>query len=394
MRQQYYLRQRANGGIYHVIFVDPISNKQIDRTTGTNDEKKANAIAQEWIANGLPEKPRTSTIAKTTTFCDYLVQFWDFEKSMYFRELETMGREPQPEHALEMQKLIERYYRSFFKTILLCQIDGESLQEFIVHLKIERGLASNTVNLARNAALVALKYAKRKKIIKYFDFDAVLRAGGKPKERGVLENHEVEKLFKVKWSSIRARIAVLIALHTGMRLGEIRALRVCDIHENKINVNYSWSKKNRLKCTKNREMREIPIIPYLHNEIMAYIKQMQLFNLDSLLLPGKNPEKPLDSVQIREDYYKVLNEIGIDEKARKERGIVFHSWRHLLAKNLVEKGANKAIGMKILGHKTSHIFDHYASHVDKETFDQMTKVIEMVSKNETPKEPIPFKVVI
>ena len=40
MRQQYYLRQRANGGIYHVIFVDPISNKQIDRTTGTNDEKK------------------------------------------------------------------------------------------------------------------------------------------------------------------------------------------------------------------------------------------------------------------------------------------------------------------------------------------------------------------
>jgi len=392
MRQQYYLRLRH--GIYHVLFTDQLTSKQIDRTTGTSDEKRANAIAQEWIVNGLPEKPRTSTIAKTTTFCDYLVQFWDFEKSMYFRELETMGRDPQPEHVFEMQKLVERYYRSFFKTTLLCQVDGESLQEFIVHLKIERGLSSNTVNLARNAAFVALKYAKRKKMIKYFDFDAVLRAGGKPKERGVLEKHEVEKLFKVKWSSIRSRIAVLIALHTGMRLGEIRALRVCDIHENKIKVNHSWSKKNRLKCTKNKEMREIPIIPYLHNEIMAYIKQMQLFKLDSLLLPGKNPEKPLDSVQIREDYYKVLNEIGIDEKTRKERGIVFHSWRHLLAKNIVEKGGNKAIGMKILGHKTSRIFDHYASITDKKTFDHMIKVIEMVTQDETPKEPIPFKVVV
>jgi hypothetical protein len=38
-----------------------------------------------------------------------------------------------------------------------------------------------------------------------------------------------------------------------------------------------------------------------------------------------------------------------------------------LAKNLVEKGANKAIGMKILGQKTSRVFDKYASHFDKET---------------------------
>jgi len=394
MRQQYYLRQRVHGGIFHVIFIDQLTGKQTDRTTGTNDEKRANAIAQEWIANGLPEKPRTSTIAKTITFCDYLFQFWDFDTSMYFRELETMGREPHQEHSLEMQKTVERYYRPYFKSAPLCKVDGETLQKFIVYLKINRGYSASTVNLARNAAFVALRYAKRKKVIKYFDFDAVLRAGGKSKERGVLEKNEVEKLFKFKWSSVRSRIAVLIAFHTGMRLGEIRALRVCDIHENKITVNHSWSRKNRMKCTKNKEIREIPILHCLYDEIMAYIKKMKLFKLDSLLLPGNNPEIPLDSHQIRDDFYKALAKIGIDDKSRRERGIVFHSWRHLLAKNLVEKGANKSIGMKILGHKTSRIFDHYASHVDKETFDQMTKAIEMVSQNEMVKEPIPFKSIV
>ena len=393
-QKKFYLEPRKPSGIYYYIVRDPVSRKTtVYKSTGTTDRRQAEVIGMEWWTNGIAGCPQTA-IDRKTLFCDYLIQFWDFENSMYFRELETMGREPHQEHTLEMQKIVERYYRSYFKSTLLCHVDGETLQEFIVHLKIKRGLASSTVNLARNAAFVALRFAKRKKMISHFDFDAVLRAGGKSKERGILEKDEVEKLLKVKWPSIRSRIAVLIAFYTGMRLGEIRALRVCDIHENKITVKHSWSRKNRLKCTKNKEIREIPIIPWLHDEIMAFIKQMKLFKLDSLLLPGKNLEIPLDSVQIRKDYYRALADIGIDDKTRRERGIVFHSWRHLLAKNLVERGANKAIGMKILGHKTSRIFDHYASHIDKETFDQMTKAIEIVNRNDTPKEPIPFKVVV
>ena len=145
MRQSYYLRQRKPGGSIHAIFIDPMTGKQTDRTTGTNDEKKAHAIAQGWLANGLPDKPSASTVAKTTTFCDFLHQFWDFDTSGYFREFETMGREPQPDHAFEMQKVVERYYRPYFLTKLLCQIDGETLQQFIVYLKIERKLAASTL---------------------------------------------------------------------------------------------------------------------------------------------------------------------------------------------------------------------------------------------------------
>jgi hypothetical protein len=62
----------------------------------------------------------------------------------------------------------------------------------------------------------------------------------------------------------------------------------------------------------------------------------------------------------------------------------------LIAKTLSEKGINKAIGMKILGHKTSHIFDHYAVHEDKETFDLKYEAIKKIAQAETPKEPIPF----
>ncbi|MDR2943090.1 MAG: hypothetical protein LBV17_10915, partial [Treponema sp.] len=90
-------------------------------------------------------------------FCDYIYQFWDFETSNYFRELETMGKEPHREHASEMQKSVDRYYRPYFESLPLQEITEELLQEFVVHLKIDKRLAASTVNSARNAAFVALR---------------------------------------------------------------------------------------------------------------------------------------------------------------------------------------------------------------------------------------------
>ena len=391
-QKKFYLEARKPSGIYYYIVRDTVSRRTLAyKSTGTTDIKLAENIGMEWWANGIPGKTSKSGIDRKILFCDYLFQFWDFETSNYFRELETMGREPHIEHAIEMQKNVDRHYRPYFKTTLLCQIDEESLQVFIIYLKTQKHLAASSINSIRNVSMKALRYAKSKKMINYFDFDAVIRAGGKAAKRGVLENEEADKLFKAKWSSIRARIAAFISYHTGMRIGEVRALRVCDIHPDRISVRHSWARLSKSKSTKNKEIRDIPILPEVYEEIFAYIKQMNFIKLDSLLIPGKNPEIPLDSHQIRDDFYNVLDKLGIDEKTRKERNIVFHSFRHLLAKNLVEKGANKAIGMKILGQKTSQIFDHYSDHVDKETFRQMAKAIEIVSKKETPKEPILFK---
>ena len=174
MRQSFYLRQKKSNGLFSAIFIDPVTEIRTERATGTNDEKKATAIAQGWLANGFPDNPVKNNIAKTTTFCDYLHQFWDFDTSEYFREQETMGKAPQVEHALEMQRVVDRYYKQYFQNKLLCQIDENTLQEFIVYLKIDKKLAVSTVNSARNASIRALRFAKRKKIIKSFDFDNVI----------------------------------------------------------------------------------------------------------------------------------------------------------------------------------------------------------------------------
>jgi integrase len=201
----------------------------------------------------------------------------------------------------------------------------------------------------------------------------------------------------LEWRDLRARHINLIASQTGMRMGEIRALRICDIHKDRICVEHGWSRKEGLKSTKNRKMREIPIFSALYEELQEYIKGLESrFRLDSLLFPGTDPEKPYDNRQIGKELAYMLKKIGINDEIRKERGIVFHSWRHYTAKNLAEV-TNRAIGMAILGHKTSRLFDKYAAHVDKETFKKMTKAIKQGLRPGPDKkstEPIPFHKVV
>jgi len=382
-QKKFYLEPRKPSGIYYYIVRDPVSRRTITyKSTGTTDKRQAETIGMDWWTNGIPGKMPSSCVARQTLFCDYLFQFWDFETSGYFRELETMGKEPHPEHAIEMQKIVERYYRPYFQSELLCKINEESLQKFVVYLKIEKHLAASTVNLARNAAMKALRYAKQKHIIKDFDFDSVLRAGGKSNARGILEKEEIEKLLSLEWDNAKSFLAVKICYQLGLRMGEVRAIRICDIHETHINIEHSWAKISKMKGTKNKETRAIPILPSLYAEIMAYIKselpEESRHKLDSFLLPGKTPDKPYDNRHIGKNFNKMLEKIGIDDAARKERNIVFHSWRHLLAKNLAESGTNKAIAMKILGQKTGRIFDMYADHVDKETFRKMAIAIDNV----------------
>ncbi|MDL2230026.1 site-specific integrase [Treponema sp. OttesenSCG-928-L16] len=371
--RHFYLHQREQSGIWYVTFTNPLTGKLgIRRSTKTTNKRKAESQAQEWLREGIPDIPQSHSII----FCDYLNDFWNRETSNYYREIKTLGKDPKPRHFKDMQSVVRRYFLDYFKKQLLGQVDEMNLHDFLVYLRLDKGLAPSTVNQARNAAFVALKYAKRRKLIRNFDFDAVLRVSGKTKDRGILEREEVDELFIRTWRDPRSRLMNLIASQTGMRMGEIQALRICDIHQEAISIVHSWNKVDGgLKSTKNNECRTVPILPELTIEIQTYIKQYRkTFRTDSFLFPSNLENTPYDDKQVRKDFYSTLKEIGISEVERRERNIVFHSWRHYCAKNLAQV-ANRAIGMAILGHKTSAMFDHYADHADKETFKKMAQAI-------------------
>jgi len=388
--RRYYLRQRSENGKWYAIIMNPATKKpDFSRCTGTNDEKQAHSIAQEWMVNGPPDICRVSknvSEKRNMPFCEYLRGQWQFDTSEYIKEKITEGKEPRKSHPLEMIGLVDRYFKPYFGKTPLCEITEEKLSEFLVYLRTEKepekktrkekGLSVSTVKLARNAAVVPLRYAKRKKIIRNFNFDDVIKVSGEFEERGILSRDQVEALFKLEWRDPRSRLICLVASQTVMRIGEIRALRVCDILEDRINVQHSWSEDDGgLKCTKNRANRTIPILPELYKELDAYMRESGRYSrLDNLVFPGKKDGKPYSHKQVNMDFYQMLEKIGISDKNRKNVNIVFHSWRHYGAKHLAEV-TNRTVGMAILGHKTPRLFDHYANHTDNDTFEGMKKAI-------------------
>jgi integrase len=371
--QLYYLSQRKDSSIWYAALRDPVSgNVGTKKSTGTSVRREAETVAQLWLRDGMPRTSKESF----ETFVGFLDHFWDFENSKHFKEMVTMGKNVTRRHANDMRHVVSRYYKPYWGQKRLKDIDELQLQDFLVWLKTDRGLSASTVNLARNAAFVGIKFAKRHRLLRFFDFDAVLRCSGKPKGRGILEREEVQKVFQEEWRDERSKLINLIASQTGMRMGEVRALQVRDIVMNRIYVRHAWSRADGgLKCPKNGEERVIPLMSQLKDSIDRYLEKKPFrSDPDAFVFPSEVPGVPYDEKQVVEDFYRVLSSIGITKEERKARNIVFHSWRHYCAKNLAAV-ATKSIGMKILGHKTSVMFDHYSDHVDKETFKAMEEAM-------------------
>jgi integrase len=412
MMRHYYLRQRSEGGKWYAMFVNTITKKHINqRCTGTYDREQADLIAQNWVFNGLPDSNKASKGVlhlRNTPFCDYLYNTWDFEKSECIKEKITLGKHPNKSHPKDMQRIVNTYFKPYFNKMLLCEITEEKINEFLVYLRTEKekvrmqnkevikGLSSSTVKKVKNAAVVPLRFAKRKKIIRNFDFDAVIKPDGEQSERGILSPDQMNALFNLKWRSKKAYLICKIASQIVARLGEILALSISAIHEDQIDIQYNWNKDVGLKSTKNRENRSIPIMPELYNEILVYISEEKLtLGSNELLFPGKNKEKPYSQKQVEKEFYLMLEKIGISDKKRRDLNIVFHSFRHYGAKHLAEN-TDRITGMAILGHKTPNLYDKYSNHADNETFAKMKKAIRdsFGKKNFNNIEPIPFPKVV
>ena len=67
------------------------------------------------------------------------------------------------------------------------------------------------------------------------------------------------RLMELEWDNDEAKIANELAMHTGMRAGEIVALRDVDIGENCIYLQHSWSNYDGLKSTKSGKSRIVYI---------------------------------------------------------------------------------------------------------------------------------------
>ncbi len=181
-----------------------------------------------------------------------------------------------------------------------------------------------------------------------------------PEEFDYLNEEEAKRLLET--ASEPYKTAILLALHTGMRIGELMALNweKVDFNKKQIIVKDNFS-AGVLGSTKGNKIRYIPMTQDLYDHLIT------LEPKDGFLLKGP------DGLRFRPECSRT-NIHAICEKA-KLRQIGWHKLRHTFASRLAEKGVALLTIKELMGHSDVRTTMRYA-HLGQHTLRDAIKVLE------------------
>lgn len=346
-----------------------------------NDSENCSVVSEINInvSGAKPEKAALTKKGRASindrVLVDYLTELWTAETSGYVQSRRAHGHGCTERHCMQMRHLIRNNVQPYFGNALVGDVDDIELDEFFIFLKLEKKLSASSINHVINAIKKPLDFAVQKGVLDFNPMEHIERFTSESKERGILEENEVTKLFDVNWNDKTSKLANFVAANAGLRIGEIQALRVCDIGIDSIHVMHNWSREDGLKCPKNGKTRNVPVPDILCTMLKNEARKNPLYSETCFIFFSRqNPEKPLVANVFQDALYATMKKIGISEQVRIERNIVFHSWRHYYA-TLLTNTVKLEQAQLALGHNSALMTKHYSDHVLQENFNCVKNAI-------------------
>ncbi|MCR4626491.1 MAG: tyrosine-type recombinase/integrase [Treponema sp.] len=325
-----------------------------------------------------PAKPVLAKGEKKIKLAEYLINFWDYDKSEFIQRYIAKGKKLSRMHTEAMKGLAKNYWLTYFGEDKYIQdLDQDELEEFFFYLYSERKLKGSTVNHAITCGNRAMSYLYDRHKISVNPMAGIERYGTNGLKRGIPTESEVRELLNLDWKNDLGKLAFELAAYCGLRAGEISGLRVCDIDDvaEILHIRHSWNEMDGLKSTKNTDERDVPVSRELLLKLINRAKSNPNFSDTSyVFFSNVKPEIPCRPGYYQDSFYEAMSEIGISEEQRKERNIVFHSLRHFCATLLSQRTDIRTV-QAILGHRSASMSIHYSDHETQEKLDNMRNVM-------------------
>jgi len=349
----------------------------------------------------------------TRSLADFLEWFWNYDGSPYVQNKLRHGHSMTREHCENRRRNVRVHWKPWIEKhpVTLAETTRATLDAFSAHLA-EKDISPQTRNHVLTAATAALSYAHDVKAIPDNPADGITFYSVKHAKRGTLAADEIRRLFALDWTSEAAKLASLTAATTGLRAGEIAALTVDDIADDRLHVRHSWSRRDGLKSTKTNEERAVPLIPAVRDRLREYAAKNP--HGGSYVFWSADRDRPLSQRRFYDglrDALAMLEGMTADEIRaahrydwrRREnrdpepgddiaagrfreimdewqaRAVSFHSWRHHYTATMA--GIVDRRAMVATGHRTAAVFETYAAHTDAETFREVSDAATLAFSN-------------
>lgn len=401
-------RKRKRGAVLYAGIVDPRPNHKYSKmiqlqTAPAGDGKRDRERRDREAYAELLELQAQGKLTDSSKLADYLTEFWTYDTSPYVKaKKRRTGREISPKYVNNNLAWVKRYflpYMAYKRVESLSDLSKKVLWDWMEHLAehgrlklpgevletdengkpIEPGTISpTTINKVRQAVHVALEHADKLDLIPFNPMSAVDKLMETPKDRKPYQMDELLALFAAPWSDIRSYTACMLAASTGLRLGEVRGLRLLNLHmrEGYIDVLENYQDDEGLKAPKwGHERRGVPIPAMTIRALVAMLRTYpwKPVKKTSYVFYGNSPGEPVPKHIFSRDLRARCKIVGIPYRD-------FHSLRQTAASLYAERAGTDTV-RRILGHTTEKMTEHYISATD-ETRSTFSRIQNQVWSNQ------------
>jgi integrase len=394
------LFKRAGRSCYSVSFKDAGGKYLSPVSTGKKTENEAMQAAFRMLRDGIPQN-RTAVTVQDLSFKDtarkikngteaeillselrrlgwvksfvlnetpgavefnsFLKTFWDWDASAYIQEKRRKNHGIHKRHCIAQGQAIGLYWEPFFKGRYLGEITAADIDAFITNMG-GKELSASRKNVVIKAGTKPLRWAFSKGLIDNDPTRGHIMFSGEEKEREILTPTAAAAAFRIVWNDGRTKLANMLAAVTGMRCGEIQALRFQDLGPDCVYVRASWNKADGIKPPKNNEKRTVEVpFPDLMNRLIEQAGQNPWgVSPDSFVFWSTTRKRvPMYGRSFVVGLREALVKIGFSEKQAAK--YLFHGWRHFYTSYMIRKLDKKLLKSQT-GHKTDVMLAHYANH--------------------------------
>lgn len=154
------------------------------------------------------------------------------------------------------------------------------------------------------------------------------------------------------------------AMYAGLRLGELRALRVEDVDfaAGLIRVERGWDPvEGEIKLKSHAGRRKVPLVPLLRAFLAAHLDRVQ--RTGNELIFGRSANDPFTANRVQahaDEAWEESNERAVGEGRAQLERITPHSCRHTFASLMIAAGVNAKALATFMGHANISItLDRY-----------------------------------
>lgn len=282
--------------------------------------------------------------------------------------------------------LVERYILPQLGACRPAQLTFSKIEKFAQHLLLNGGinnaaLSAKTVMDTLSVLKGVFRYAANNYGLALCDLRQI-SIHSKERQMRVLNHQEQEKLVEYLCENPSLKnTGILVALFTGVRIGELCALKWESIHLDTevIHISHTMQRMQKLENrggTKTHivitapksscSIREIPIPGFLINILKKQVTANRCFLLSGL------EQKQIEPRNLQNHFKNVLKKAGIPPAN-------FHALRHTFATRSIELGFDIKSLSEILGHANVNItlnkYVHPSMKLKRENMEKLSSLI-------------------